>query len=85
MLRLGRTRRSYYSTCGDSDITNITTTKGTFFYDRWCPCYHSTTGSNVVGATTCVSCNGAAAGRSSLVEAGSSLTAVLMLPTVLLA
>ena len=77
--------RSYYSTCGDSDITNITTTKGTFLYDRWCPCYHSNTGSNVVGATTGVSCNGAAASRSSLVEVGSSLTAVLMRPAVLLA
>jgi hypothetical protein len=58
--------RSYYSTCGDSDITTITTTKGTFLYDRWCPCYNSTTGSNLVGATTGVSCSGAAPGTSSL-------------------
>lgn len=40
--------RSYYSTCGDSDVATIATTKGSFQYDKWCPCFDSTTGSNVL-------------------------------------
>ena len=27
--------RSYYNTCGDDDIVNVTTAKGTFLYDKW--------------------------------------------------
>ncbi len=30
--------RTYYSTCGDGEVT-LRSTKGSFQYDPWCPCY----------------------------------------------
>ena len=40
--------RSYYPACGASQyITSVTTKKGTFDYNKWCPCFDDS-GSNVL-------------------------------------
>ena len=57
--------RSYYSACGDPAhiITVTTAAKGTFSYNKWCPCYDSA-GSNTNSSSysTISAKSGAAAG-----------------------
>ena len=41
------TCRSLYPECGDAaDLTQVTTPRGTYSYNRWCPCFDAD-GSNV--------------------------------------
>uniref|UniRef100_A0A7S2RQQ2 YHYH domain-containing protein n=1 Tax=Mucochytrium quahogii TaxID=96639 RepID=A0A7S2RQQ2_9STRA len=43
--------RALYDTCGDGDDVTVTTASGNIAYDLDCPCYNTTTGSNVASVS----------------------------------
>jgi len=54
--------RSYYPACGDSNyVTTVTTARGAFSYNKWCPCFDSS-GSNTNSANITISAKSGAAG-----------------------